>query len=133
MSYNKVLATFTDKQLEFNFLEHEQKSSLKYLRPVMLVLGILFFLFVIPDYFLNPTAHIFRIILITRTVFLLLVILLYFMMTKKVVQAHLRSWISVYIFAVTVSYLIIYSHYESSVGASPFYIQSLAIYSGNCV
>lgn len=127
MSYNKLFATFTDNQLELDFLEHERKSSLKYLRPGLLVLGVLFFLFVIPDYFLNPTAHIFRIILITRTVFLLLVILLYLILSKKNVQAHLRSWIAVYIFTVTVSYLLIYSIYESSVGASPFYIQSLAV------
>ncbi len=127
MSYKKLFATFTDNQLELDFLEHERKSSLKYLRPVLLVLGVLFFLFVIPDYFLNPTAHIFRIILIIRTVFLLLVILLFLMLSKKGVQAHLRSWISVYFFAVTVSYLLIYSIYESSVGAFPFYIQSLAV------
>jgi two-component system, cell cycle response regulator len=127
MIYNKLFATFTDKQMELDFLEHERKSSLKYLRPVMLALGILFFMFVIPDYFLNPTAHIFWVILVIRSVFLLLVIVLYLMLSKKEVQANLHRWISVYTFAVTVFYLLIYSIYESSIGTIPFYIQSLAI------
>jgi len=127
MKFNRLLASFADKELEKEFLEHERESSLKHLRPGILFLGILFFLFIIPDYFLNPTTQIFRMILVIRSVFLLLVIFLYIMLGKKEVQSNLHIWISVYALAVTVSYLLIYYHYEDSVGASPFYIQSLAV------
>ncbi len=127
MKYNKVFATFADKQLEKEFLEHERESALKYLRPVVLILGILFFLFIIPDYFLIPSAQAFRNILLLRGTFLLLIVFFFIMLGQKGVQSNLHSWVSVYALIVTVFYLFIYYHYEAPAGASPFFVQSLAV------
>ncbi len=127
MKYNKLFASFADRQLENEFLEHERESALKYLRPGILVLGILFFLFIIPDYFLAPSAQDFRIILVIRSVFLLLVIIFYTMLGRKEVQANLRRWVSFYAMTVTVAYLLIIYRYGISGEASSFFIQSLAV------
>jgi diguanylate cyclase (GGDEF)-like protein len=127
MKYNRFFASFVDSQVEKEFLEHERESALKYLRPGILVLGILFFLFVIPDYFLVPSAQDFRVILIVRSTFLLLVIFFFIMLGKKEVQTKLRSWISFYAITVSASYLIIIYRYGASGEASSFFVQSLAV------
>ena len=127
MKYHCVFATFTDKKLEKEFLEYERDNSLKYMRPVALIFGILFFLFIIPDYFLNPTAEIFRLILVIRSIFLILVIAFFIMLGEKQVQLKMLDWTSGYALIVTIAYLLIYYHYETSVGASAFYVQSLAV------
>lgn len=127
MKYNKLFATLADSELEKEFLEHERESILKYLRPGMLVLGIIFFLFIIPDYFLNPSAQVFKTILVTRAVFLILIVFFFIMLGKKEIQSNLHNWISVYALIVTVSYLLIYYQYEASGGSSPFFVQSLAV------
>ncbi|MFO8191475.1 MAG: diguanylate cyclase [Bacillota bacterium] len=127
MEYNKLYAAFTDKQLEKEFLEYERDSTLKHLRPLVLALGILFFLFVIPDYFLNPSARVFWAIFLLRTIYLFLIIFFFIMLGKKEIQANLQDWISVYALIVTIFYLLIYYQYEVSVATSPFFVQSLAV------
>jgi len=127
MKYNRFFASFVDIQLEKEFLEHERESALKYLRPGVLALGILFFLFIIPDYFLAPSAHDFRIILIIRSLFLLLVIFFFIMLGKEEVQSNLRNWVSFYAMTVTVSYLLIIYRYGAFGDSSSFFVQSLAV------
>jgi hypothetical protein len=127
MKNNRLFATFTDSQLEKEFIEHEMESALKYLRPGVLVLGILFFLFIIPDYFLTHSTQVFRIILAIRFVFLLLVIFFLIMPGKKDVQSSLRNWVSFYTLTVTVFYLLIIHRHEAPGRASPFFVQSLAV------
>lgn len=127
MKYNWLLANFADKKLEEEFLEHERENTLKYMRPVVLIFGILFFLFIIPDYFLHPAAEVFRLFLIVRTVFLVLVVILFIMLGNKRFQRNIQDLISIYTLIVSFSYLLIYYHYEASSGASPFYVQSLAV------
>ena len=42
---------FLDKKLEQEYFNHEIGSSLKYIQLIIITAGLLFFLFVIPDYF----------------------------------------------------------------------------------
>ena len=119
--------TFADKALEADFLEHERENILRYMRPLVLASGLLFFFFAVPDYFLNPSPEVFRVILAVRTLFLMLVLLFFLALGSRQVQLKLHNWVSIYALIVTVAYLVIYYYYETTVAYSPFFVQSFAV------
>lgn len=63
------LGEFADRELEKEFINFEINSALKYLRPAILILSFVFFLFVIPDYFLTQNKITFYAIFIARATF----------------------------------------------------------------
>ncbi len=113
MTFNKFLGEFNDRQLEAEFLKHENAAAIKYIRPAVLLLGIIFFLFIIPDYYLTESSQTFRLILFIRSTFLALVILLYLQLIFKPTEHFKLHWITAYEFLVSLSFLIIYYNYES--------------------
>ncbi len=113
MVYNNFLGELIDRQLETEFLKHENTAAIKYIRPAVLLLGILFFLFVIPDYYLIESSQRFRFILFIRSTFLALVILLYLQLKFKPSLHYKLHWISVYEFLGALSFLLIYYNYEA--------------------
>lgn len=111
---NKIfLGEFKDRQLETEYLMHENAVTIKYIRPAVLFMGILFFLFIIPDYYLTETRRIFQLILVIRSTFLVLVILLYLHHKIKPDLHYKLNWISAYEFIVSCSFLLIYYFYET--------------------
>lgn len=110
------------KQAETVFLRHQISSTIKYIRPAVLLLGILFFLFIIPDSFINQDPLVVRIIFAIRFIFLVLVIILYLLLKYRPIQQHLAHLITIYSFAVSVCFLLIYYFYE----APNFYLQSFS-------
>jgi len=111
--FNKNLDKFKDRELEAEFIKHENAAAIKYIRPAVLVLGILFFLFIIPDYYLTESMRNFGLIFMIRATFLALVILLYLQL-KINPNRHLNlRWIPVYAFIASASFLLIYYIYES--------------------
>ena len=120
MTFNKFLGEFEDQQLEAEFLRHETSGAIDFIRPATMVLGILFFLFIIPDYFLIESSQTFRSILYVRGAFLLLVTVLYTGLKYWPDQFNLPHWISIYELIVSTSFLLIYYLYESP----NFFIQS---------
>ncbi|NTV91474.1 MAG: diguanylate cyclase, partial [Clostridiales bacterium] len=46
------LVEFEDKKLEAEYFQKDMKKMLRYLKPLILIFGILDTLFLIPDYFL---------------------------------------------------------------------------------
>lgn len=66
---------FLDKKLEQEYFNHEIGSSLKYIQLIIITAGLLFFLFVIPDYFTVQNKQIFYKVLINRSAFFVLVLL----------------------------------------------------------
>lgn len=117
------LGEFKDKELENEFFNHEIISALKYIKPILLALGFLHFLFIVPDYFLIKDFAVFKGILINRIVVFLLIILLYLRIKKLKNYIMLSYWFSVYEIIFSVSFLIIYYQYESP----NFLIQALGI------
>ncbi len=127
MEINKASAKFVDKKLEKEYLEHETGYLLKYIRPAVLIFGLLFFLFSIPDYYLNPNPDTFRMIFFLRLTFLLLVLFLFFLLSKWRDRMNLLNWVSAYAMLVTIFYLIIYYIYDFTEAAPNFFVQALAI------
>ncbi len=113
MLFNKYLGEFSDRQLEAEFIKHENAAAIRYIRPAVLLLGIIFFLFVIPDYYLTESSRTFRFIFFTRFAFLALVFLLYLHLKLKPARHFNLHWISAYELIASLSFLLIYYNYKA--------------------
>lgn len=104
---------FVDKQLENEYFDHEVGNMIKYLKPLVLALGILYFLFIIPDYFLIKDGATFKLILLNRIVFLILVFLFYIKLSRFQSYASISYWITAYEIICTLLFLLVAYQYES--------------------
>lgn len=110
---SKYSAEFKDKKLEEDFFEHEIKSVMKYMKPILLIFGGLYLLFMVPDYFLIKDDRIFKIILINRIFILILVILLHLKLKKEKRHTNLPYWFTAYEIVVSLSFLLNFYNYDS--------------------
>jgi hypothetical protein len=78
-----ILGEFTDRNFESEFINNYLGRTIRFIRRIMLALGILYLLFIIPDYFLIKNPVIFKIIFVNRTTFLLAILAL-LIATKRV-------------------------------------------------
>ena len=107
------LGEFSDKNLEKQFFDYYFKRIIKYIRPIILCLGILNMLFIIPDYFLINNPVNFIGVLATRTIILLLTISLFVLMKNVNNSIKLAYWITFLEIFCVISFLFIFSQYES--------------------
>lgn len=114
---------FADKALEKDFFNYEIGKVIKYVRPITLILGILFMLFIIPDYFLTQNEDTFIIILAIRTVTLLLILVLYISLGRIKDFRYYAVWITVLEIMVSFAFAVIYYFYESP----DFLIQAMGV------
>ncbi len=114
---------FADKSLEKDFLKGESEATLKYIRPMMLILGIVFCLFLIPDYYQLSISSRFQAILIIRVSFLLLIISLYLKLMHHSFYHYFNLWFPIYKCIAGLSFLAIFYLYEKP----NFYIQSFGV------
>lgn len=121
MTFNKYLGEFKDRQTEAEFIRHETSGAVSFIRPAALILGFIFFLFIIPDYYLTESSQTFRVIFYIRAAFLLMIVTLYIVLKYLPGQLYLLRWISAYEFIVSLFFLLIYYLYESP----NFFIHSL--------
>lgn len=118
-----LLGEFVDKDLEKEFCRAELKKSLNYIKSMALLLGIMFFLFIIPDYFLIKNTRIFIIILLNRIITVLLVAVFYFILDSIKEYSNLIFWITIYEMIFSCSFLFTYYLYPSA----NFIIQDLGL------
>lgn len=139
LSYNKVVAKmngkqdydnssiylgeFKDKELEMEFFNYEIINALKYIKPILLILGTLYLSFIVPDYFLIKDDNVFKYILINRVGIILLIILLYLRIKKFKNYILLTYWFTAYEMIISLSFLLIFYKYESP----DFLIQVLGV------
>jgi len=69
----RCFGEFADKDLEKEYGEYEFRNAVKYIKYVLLISGLLYFLFIIPDYFLIKNPLVIRFILLNRLIFLILI------------------------------------------------------------
>ncbi len=114
---------FKDKKTETKFFNHDSAKSVHYTKPVAFVLGILFMLFIIPDYFLIHSKQTLLIIFILRAVFLVLIIAVSFSFTRvKDFNSH-AILVSVCEIFASICFLTIYCVYDSP----NFLIQTMGV------
>ena len=117
------IGEFVDKNLEKEFFNADISNALKYIKPLMLAFGILYFLFIIPDYVLLKDLKTFRLILLNRSMFVILGIIFYFRLNSFMNYRVFILWITGYELFFILSFLLIVYQYESP----NFLIQSLGV------
>lgn len=113
---------FVDKNLEKEFFNIVMKKAVKFIRPFVLLLGILFFLFIIPDYFFIKNSNSFKIVLYIRIIITLIIFEFYFKI-KFITYDKLATWVTIYELITSLSFLFIYYQYDSA----NFLIQDLGL------
>lgn len=106
------LAELSDPDLEREFFRHYIENSMKFLRPMVLFLGVFNMLFIIPDYYLVQNERI-LFILGARAVFLLLVVFLYLGLGRIKDYKKLAFVITFYEILAILTFLYIFNQYES--------------------
>lgn len=104
---------FIDRNLEKEFLDIEMKKVIKFIKPFVLLLGILFFLFIIPDYFFIKNSNSFKMVLHIRIIITLIIAVLYFKI-NYIAYYKLSTWFTVYELIISLSFLFIYYQYDTA-------------------
>jgi diguanylate cyclase (GGDEF)-like protein len=117
------IAEFKDKHLEKEFFNSEISNTIKYLRPLILAIGILYFLFIIPDYFLIKDFKTFTLILLNRSVLAILMAIFYYRLKYSIGCFVFSLWLTIYEVLFTASFLLIVFQYETP----NFLIQSFGV------
>jgi diguanylate cyclase (GGDEF)-like protein len=87
---------FCERELEKEYRKQDISYAIKYIKPILLMLGIFFFLFIIPDFFVIQNKGTFLIILTSRLLFLALVLVFYFKLKNSKSYEFYYTWITVY-------------------------------------
>lgn len=104
---------FSDNELENEYFKYDIGNSIKYIKPLLLILGVLYFLFIIPDYFAVQESMMFYKILINRTLFLFLIIMFYMKLKAAKSYEFYYRWITIYEILIYMSFLFILYFYET--------------------
>jgi two-component system cell cycle response regulator len=108
-----LFGEFRNRTLEQKYLNHEIGSSLKYVKLIIIMTGILFFLFFIPDYFMAGSKQIFYKILLIRSGFFVMVLLFSWKIQYFKSCYSLVNWITAFEILASLSFLYICYSYES--------------------
>jgi len=107
------MGEFTDTELEKEFFQQDMQKTVRYIKPIVLMLGILNTLFLIPDYFLVGDRLAFLQIAATRTIFILLIIGLLLHLRHISDYRLLSGWITAYEFIGILLFLYVFCLYDS--------------------
>lgn len=118
-----IIGELSDQDLEREFFHDYMAKNVKYIRPIMLAFGILNMLFMIPDYFFVEDPRALFDILVNRSVFLLLIIVFFFAITKLTNYRFLAFWITVYEILGSISFLMIFEQYHRP----DFFVQAFGV------
>lgn len=111
--FSFIFARFEDSNLEKEFVNYDIRDSVKYFKPILLIFGILYLLFAIPDYFLNTNKVIFGLILFLRFIFIVLMFVFYYKLKNSTTYEFYFRWVTLSKIFIALIYLLIYSIYES--------------------
>lgn len=107
------LPEFCSREMEDRYLGQEMKRSLSYTKRLVLLLGTIFLLFAVADFFVVGNQSNFHIIFSARTLYFVLILLLYVKMDYLAHVRKLTFWLTVYKILAALVFLTIFSLYES--------------------
>ena len=107
------LCEFSDNVLEQEYFSSDIKRAMKYIKPVILLLGILNTLFIIPDYLFIKNVDGFTLALTSRLVFLILVLIFYFCINRIKSSRIISYVITGYEIAGLLIFLLVFYQYKS--------------------
>ncbi|HEX2947461.1 MAG TPA: GGDEF domain-containing protein [Clostridia bacterium] len=89
-----LFCEFRDKELEAGFSLQEMNRSKKYLRPVIILFGILNTLFLIPDHAVIGKNEPIYMVMGARAVFLAMIVCLFFLISNSKKPGIMAAWIT---------------------------------------
>lgn len=113
----------SDPDLEREFFSQDTKKYIRFIKSAVLLMGLVFFLFLIPDFFFVKENKQFLLILLSRMLFLALVYSLYWALDKIRDYSVLATLFSVFELISAAFFLFIFYLY----GTPDFIIQSLGV------
>ncbi|NLV36935.1 MAG: diguanylate cyclase [Clostridiaceae bacterium] len=108
-----IFCEFTDRELETEYFSADLLKSLKYMRPLILFLAVLNTLFIVPDFILIKDISPLIVIAVTRVIFLVCALLLYFHIQYMKSPYIICAWISACELLGFLSFIIIFWQYPS--------------------
>ncbi len=117
------LGAFADKNLEKEYLNMRIENTKKHIKPIILIFGILYFLFIIPDCFFVTNPDDFLVILFNRIIFIILAMIFYHQIKTTKNNHTIIYWTTAYEIAGSIFFLRAFYHYEES----NFLIQTFGI------
>ena len=106
------LAAFEDSDLERDYVRSSMREALPYVRPLVLVLGVLYLAFLIPDSRLIANPGTFRFIAASRALVFFAILFLYHEMGRIGDEARFKRWFTAYQLLIGGSFLSIFAVYE---------------------
>ncbi|MFA9381027.1 MAG: GGDEF domain-containing protein [Acetanaerobacterium sp.] len=118
------LHEFADPNLEQEYTRTQIASSIQYMRTLTFAMGIVYFLFIIVDYFVISAVYTLLFILVNRTLICLLAFMLYaFLARSKRYQLFYRIYSMALVLA-SISFFLVCFHYEHP----NFLIQTMGLF-----
>ncbi|TWH78206.1 GGDEF domain-containing protein [Sedimentibacter saalensis] len=107
------LCEFKDRNIEKEFLNYELKRNAKVIGPIIIIYGLVYFVFVVSDYFSIMNTQSFQFILTVRLIFLASSVLIYMGM-KFINNCDIMIYlITAYEFVAVLAFLMIINQYET--------------------
>jgi diguanylate cyclase (GGDEF)-like protein len=107
-----LLMEFSDRKIEREFFQQQMNRSFRFLKPIILVMGILNTLFIIPDYFFVQNGDKYLPIAISKIFLLVLTVGLYLRINNFKNSSILSYWITAFEAAFILQFLIVLYLYE---------------------
>ncbi|HEX3029958.1 MAG TPA: diguanylate cyclase, partial [Clostridia bacterium] len=108
-----LFCEFEDKETEKEYFSNAIAGTIKYMRPAVLLLGLLYMLFIIPDYFLVKNSFRFNLILLNRFIILIMFLVLYIRIRTIKDYNLLPYWVSFIEVISVISFLLVELMYNS--------------------
>jgi diguanylate cyclase (GGDEF)-like protein len=106
------LCEFKDKNIEKEFLSYELKRNAKIIGPVIIIYGLVYFMFVFFDYFSIKNFQTFQFIFMVRLIFLAFSVMVYMKMRSFNNYVNMVYLITAYEFVAVLAFLMILNQYE---------------------
>ena len=110
---SRILCEFKDIELEREFAESDIKGAIRYVKPILLILGVLYFLFMIPDSLLIREKGTLALIFGNRLLFLALILVFYLRIRFAKDFRFFYRWVTAYEILASVLFLTVYLLYDS--------------------
>ncbi|AFA49893.1 diguanylate cyclase Dgc2 [Acetobacterium woodii DSM 1030] len=107
------MAEFRDKALEKEFYNAEIAKNLNYIKFTILIAGLVYFLFIIPEYFLIKDATLFISIFINRCIIFVLLMFLYIKVSRDKTYFSLIYWFTAYEIIISLSFIYVSNQFPS--------------------
>jgi hypothetical protein len=121
---------FADKAQEREFFNYDMRRYAKFIGPVAIIFGVIYMLFLIPDYFNIANPSTFMLISIIRAVVLVFSVAIHLFIKKVSNYADIAYLITIYEILSIISFIVIIYQYDSITYLSFFsvIVITLAVY-----